>query len=606
MNALGGLLKRWPGFSPLDRNFALLAARLAGGAPEVALAAALVSRETETGGACIDLEAVLASPPDGIGAADVPADVATWERALLAAPRAVTTPGGYAPLVLDGRRLYLHRMWRHEENLAAGLLRLAADEPPVDDGRLAGGLERLFGPSGGDDDQRLAAATAVMHRLAVISGGPGTGKTHTVLRVLALLAEQSLGADRSAPAMALAAPTGKAAARLQEMVGRNRPLLKLEPSLEEIIPREAQTIHRLLGGGRSTGFRHHQENPLPFDVVVVDEASMIDLTLMARLVAALKAGSRLILLGDKDQLASVEAGRVLGDLCAGMGRRSAGFRERLARIAGLAVPGGGEGEPLADCLSLLVKNRRFIEGSAIGALARAINEGMEKEASRILHEGGGAVLLRETAGGVISRDEVRRLGEAFGPYLEQVRAGAPPGEILDALDGFRVLTALRVGPAGAEGLNRRLEESLALSTTGGASYPGRPVMVTENDYTLDLFNGDTGVLLPDERAGGELRAFFRDSDGGVRAVAPALLPPHQTSFALTVHKAQGSEFDRVALVLAGDETQVMTRELLYTGVTRARREVQIIGKGAAFQAACGRVTRRSSGLRGRLWEKGAR
>jgi exodeoxyribonuclease V alpha subunit len=561
--------------TPLDRRFALMIGRLFGDEAWVMLAAALASREVTDRGVCLDLAGFLAAPPEKLDPADLPPTAGAWAAVLADADPVVGDGLRPTPLVLDAGRLYLHRLWRAEVDLADRLLAMAREVPGIDDGLLAAGLERLFPPD--DGDQARAAETAVRRGLAIISGGPGTGKTFTVSRVLALLVEQAAWSGAGRPRIALAAPTGKAASRLQETINAQRHGLGLESAHLEGIPAEASTIHRLLGAGHGS-YRHDPGNPLPVDVLVVDEASMVDLPLMSRLVAALPAGARLILLGDRDQLASVEAGRVLGDICA-------------------VTEAGG---PLAPCIAVLERNRRAAEAPDIGMFARAVNQADPDGAMAILAAGGGQVSRADLPAGRLGREELSRIAGRFEPYRELVAGNATPGETLDALNRFRVLCALSIGPLGAERVNRRIEEALGFDFSDPA-YRGRPVMVTENDYGLGLFNGDTGVILPDASAGGEPRAFFREPSGNLRKIAPPLLPPHQTCFALTVHKAQGSEFDRVTVILGG-ENRLLTRELLYTAVTRARQEVEILGGEPALAAACRRVTERSSGLRDRLWK----
>ncbi len=530
-------------------------------------------------GVCLDLARTVAEPPEGLDTSDLPPTAEEWAARLAGATAVVGDGSKPTPLVLDGSRLYLHRLWRAEVSLAERLLVMAREASVVDGALLARGLDRLFGPAGGgQEDQRLAAETAVRHRLAIVSGGPGTGKTFTVARVLALLVEQAAAPGAALPRIALAAPTGKAASRLQETINRQRPHLGLADAHLQAIPSEASTIHRLLGAGHGA-YSHDRDNPLPVDVLVVDEASMVDLPLMSRLLDALPAGAKLILLGDRDQLASVEAGRVLGDIC--------------------AVPAGGG--TLEPCIAVLQHNRRAADAPRIGAFARAVNQAKPEEAAAVLSDGGGQVARVDLPGGRLTGEQLARMADRFRPYKDLVDAGADPADVLDALDRFRVLCALNVGPLGAEALNRRIEAALGFDSSIPA-YRGRPVMISENDYALGLFNGDTGVILPDPGASRESRVFFRNPSGDVRAVAPPLLPPHQTCFALTVHKAQGSEFDRVAVVLGGGN-RLLTRELLYTAVTRARRGVEILGDESAVAAACQRGAERSSGLRDRLWAR---
>ena len=424
-------------------------------------------------------------------------------------------PGDFKPLVLDeSGRLYLHRYWKYETALAEAIARLAKETAPlVDQQELQKGLTRLFPRNGGEDVdwQLVAAFAAIRKRLCIISGGPGTGKTRTVVVLLALLLEQH-------PAMrvALAAPTGKAAARLQEALKHAKATLPCKQAAKDRLPAEASTIHRLLGSiPDSAFFRHDAENPLPFDVVVVDEASMVDLALMAKLVAAIPQSARLILLGDKDQLASVEAGAVLADLCNGGEQHgfSDEFIKEFRALTGQKLPaeaGAGRASDLGDCIVELRKNYRFGDQSGIYRLSRAVNDGDSGKALEVLRESGGS------AGSQVSwkpLPEPAALKAALKPivlsrYQDYLQAGNPT-EALAALGRFRILCALRNGPYGVESLNRLVEEILSeagLIEAKALFYAGRPVMVIRNDYNLKLFNGDIGVVLPNDSK--ELRACF--------------------------------------------------------------------------------------------------
>jgi len=596
------------GFSDLDLQFARLAERLGGPeSPELALAAALASRARAEGHICLDLAdlAGCSLPADGSEARSCP-PLGRWLE-VLARSAAVGSPGDWRPLVLDGTRLYLYRYWDYERKLAEGLRSRAARDPEKIDGpALREGLKRLFPPGGKETDwQKAAAFTAVTKRLCILSGGPGTGKTYTVAKILALLLEQ---AGEPGYRIALAAPTGKAAARLQESirdVGRSLPCAD---SIRDRLPDEAATIHRLLGSLPGTAsFRHDAAHPLAVDAVVVDEASMVDLALFSRLVQSLPARARLILLGDRDQLASVEAGAVLGDLC-DTGRDhgySRHHRDRYRKTTGEALPAADpQDEPaiLGDCIVGLRKSWRFGEDSGIRGASLAINGGDGRRALDLARSGRFADLrwLDLPRPDALPRLLEERLGELIADFADP----ADPAASLALLDRFRILCALREGPYGVaavNGLVERIFRRLGVIRPEGRWYAGRPVMVTRNDYSLRLFNGDVGRILPDREAGGELRAFFRTPDGSLRSLPPARLPEHETVWATTVHKSQGSEFDRVLLVLPDRDAPVLTRELLYTAVTRARQRVEICGRSAVFTAACGCRIARFSGLRDALW-----
>lgn len=592
--------------SSLDRHFARLIERVGGGDGAVALAAALASRSTGRGHICLDLAEVAGRPLAGEG---LPPMMETpplerWTDALCRSS-AVTAPGGFAPLVLDGAgRLYLFRYWAYEREVAEELdLRLRAVRPAVDSERLRAGLDRLF-PGSDLDWQRIAAALAVLGNVTVISGAPGTGKTTTVVRLLALLAAEEPGRRLR---LGLAAPTGKAAARIQEVVRAAKRDLPVEPSILEAIPEEAATLHRLLGWRPgSAGFRHDGRHPLGLDVLVVDEASMVDLALMAKLLRALPRSARLILVGDRHQLASVEAGAVLGDLCGEAPGFSAAGRMRLVAATGQDPGGEGLGPPVRDAIVELRTQYRFGPGSGIGELARLVNLGDGPGAFGLLQAGGRPGLLWRTI------DSPRALRQALAAAVREAIPGGvespDPEPALAAFEQFRILCAHRRGPFGQETVNRLVETHLQAEgrlIRPEGWYPGRPILVTANDYHLRLYNGDLGVALPDPEADGALRVAFRAPGGCFRRVSAARLPAHETAYAATVHRSQGTEADRVILILPGEASPVLTRELLYTAVTRARRQLEVWGTRAIFEAAIARRLVRASGLREALWGTGS-
>lgn len=600
----------------LEAHLACLLVRLAGREdPLLAPSVRLVCRLTGQGHICANLAELAGKPlaEPGDNEPMIAPPLAEWRDALRRSP-VVGRPGEYAPLVLDeSGRLYLYRYWEYERQIAEDLQRRSVEEPgDVDLPRLLEGLDRLFPPAAdrGVDWQRTAAAVAVLRRFCVISGGPGTGKTTTVIRILALLLEQAAGRPLH---IALAAPTGKAAARMQEAIRLARERLPVSQEIRKAIPGEAMTIHRLLGfRPGSVRFRHDRENPLPVDLLVVDEASMVDLALMAKLVRALSPRARLILLGDKDQLASVAAGAVLGDICGDSPGLSPAFRRRLSEVAGqdpdgrplcdaLQRVGPEAGPPIRDAIVELTHSYRFGETSGIGRLARHVNRGDGREALALLERGDSEdVVWRPLES---PRDLAARLAEAaerLGAYL----AAGTPESALAGLDRLRVLSAHRTGPFGVETLNRLVEECLearGVIRPRSLWYHGRPVLITANDYNLRLFNGDLGITLLDPASEGKPRVFFRTAEGGVRRLPPARLPEHETAYVTTVHKSQGSEADEVLLILPNELTPVMTRELIYTGITRARSRVEIWGTGSVFEAAVARRLTRSSGLRDALW-----
>lgn len=597
--------------SHLDFHFARFMGRLAGGTDQqLLMAAALVSASARNGHICLDLSQLgetLLLPAENGDAVRCP-NASEWRRHLLKTP-VIGRPGDQAPLILDDQsRLYLYRYWEYQTFLVDAITKRLGDKrQAADPERLRESLGQLFPPqpTGEIDWQKVAAFAAAHLKFMVISGGPGTGKTTTVAKILALLAEQW---RRRSPRIALAAPTGKAVARLREAIKQAKQRLDCSEEVKDAIPEEASTIHRLLGSiPGSPYFRHNAEDLLPLDVAVVDEASMVDLALMAKLFQALPADARVILLGDKDQLASVEAGAVLGDICDtghvhGYSKR---FVDELQRVTGYDLSAGScedAGKGLGDSIIELRKSYRFGTGSGIGVLSRAVNVGNAAQALAILQNEEFPNVRRrkplaaDSLGALIKKPVI----EGFEHYLQT----REPLECFSLFDRFRILCAVREGPWGVKNLNRLAEKVLAaqgLIRPDARWYRGRPVMIRINDYNLRLFNGDVGIALSDPESGGELRVFFPGGQGTVRKFHPLRLPEHETVFAMTVHKSQGSEFDRVLLILPDRDTPVLTRELLYTAITRAREDVEIWAQENVFTATAARRTERMSGLRDALW-----
>ena len=619
----------------IDLHFGRLIAELdGGGGPELPLAAALASAWTRDGHVCLALSEVAGRdwPRSGTGAARLPAFDA-WTEVLGASPL-VARPETEErrPLVLDQQgRLYLERLWTAERAVADGLIRLAGDGTEPEPEGLDAALERFFPGAAPGDRPRAAARTAVRRRLCVVSGGPGTGKTTTVAAVVALLVEVGLAAPGR---IALAAPTGKAAARLQEAVReRHRALAARTPALVGY-EAEATTVHRWL--------RRAGRDGLPIDALILDEGSMVDLSLMAQVLAALPGDARLIVLGDASQLASVQPGAMFADLCragagagvrksgagkspAGTGKSPAGTGKSPAgtgksRVgAGESPAGTGEcdagsgarppvpeASPLAPCVVELVRNWRFDEAGGIGRLAAAVVRGDAPAALVALRDPDDpAIGLRPLPDpAAFERLAARFADERFAPRLRAMQALREPGGEVGPLSSFQVLCAHRVGSFGAERFNRAVEQrlrALGLVRAHETFYPGRPILVTRNDPRTRLSNGDTGVVLRDAAGQAWVRFLdLTDADGGPRLVPPARLPPHESFFALTVHRAQGSEYEEVAVVPGPADSRVATRELLYTAVTRARRQVVVYGSAESVAAALGRATMRSSGLRDAL------
>lgn len=457
-------------------------------------------------------------------------------------------------LILEQNRLYMQRYWAYEQHLAAQLAELVR-VPPGDVPEDAI-LERYF-PALIDevDWQKIAAENALKHRLTIISGGPGTGKTTTVVKILALLLEQC--ADLT---IALAAPTGKAAMRLQESVVGSKPFLPCTDAIKQSIPEQVTTLHHLLGSRPPTPyFWHDADNPLPYDVVVVDEVSMVDLALMSKLVDALKPGAKLILLGDKEQLSSVEAGSVLADLT----------------------------EALPEHTQELLKSHRF-QGD-IKTLAEAIKCQQAREAWGALQDLDSVGLLQQDVDDFVQ--------EKYTAYWRLVKRGGDVGEILQAFNRFQVLCANRYGPLSVQDMNYRIEKTWHREGAIDLRrqwYAGRPVMVVENNARMQLFNGDIGLCLPDDE--GQLMIFFVRADGRLHRVLPGRMPQCQTCYAMTIHKSQGSEFAEVLMVLPDEMNPVLSKELLYTAVTRAKQAAYVLATEDVFEAAVKRKMQRVGGL----------
>ncbi len=604
-------------FSPLDIHFARFMTTLAGDdQPELFLAAALLSRHVAEGHVCLDLNTFadqhFISGGNEPGIFSVP-ELSLWLKKLKESP-VVGKLGDYRPLILDDQsRLYLYRYWEYEKVLADKITDLA--HAAVDHNnpkRLQEIIERLFpAQSANPDWQKIAALVSCFKQFTVISGSPGTGKTTTVAKILALLIDLD---DSKKLRIALTAPTGKAAARLQESISRTKETLNCTNLVKAKIPDKATTIHRLLGSlFMSPYFRHNAGNPLPYDLIVIDEASMVDLPLLSKLVQAMLPKSRLILLGDKNQLASVEAGAVLGDICG-----STALNIFSRQLMDQFKPYTGEGFPadfriiespgLHDCMVELQENYRFAENSDIGQISAAINRG---EGSQII-EALKNRYYKNIQWSILpkARELALKLKpwivDGFRNYLILVGAHGRLDDIFDAFDQFRVLCALRQGPFGVSAVNPVIEKILAgegMIRPEGRFYHGQPVMITRNNNQLKLFNGDVGLILSDDQKDGELSAVFRDGSGRFRRFSPQRLPEHETVYAMTVHKSQGSEFENVLFLLSDRDAPVLTRELIYTGMTRARNQVFLWSDETVFNTSVLRRIQRSSGLQDALWQR---
>ena len=577
--------------APLERALVASLQRLEPNTREAVLAAAaLCCQVLGNGDVCLVLARWAGQRPWGEGYG-LPA-LADW-RAQLAASKLVGAPGDFTPLILDGECLYLARYQAYEAQLASQLLNRAADLPEVDETQLSDSLHRLFANNTQQPDwQRLAAAQAVRKRVAVISGGPGTGKTTTVVRLLAALLEQP-GGERLA--IGLAAPTGKAAARMAEAIRTAKASLPVSEAIKAALPEQARTLHRLLGSrGDRPQVRHTAANPLALDVLVVDEASMVDLAMMAKLLDALPANGRLILLGDKDQLCAVEAGAVFAELCDGRGF-DANAAADLQRVTGQSVPVEAPTSQLGDAVVLLTHSHRFAGDSGIGELARRINGGDARGTLSLLQEDRSDLHWQSAP---TPATLLTRIEQGYEGYLQAALTGDPAAAFA-AFNQFRVLTAHREGAFGVAGLNEALEARYKRRFKLAERerwYAGRAVMVQSNDYALGLFNGDIGICLQTELG---LRVLFEGEDG-FRSFTTARLPSHETALAMTVHKSQGSEFSEVLLVLPELPSPLLSRSLFYTGITRAKHKVEIWALAPRISEAVTTRAERAAGLALRL------
>jgi len=576
----------------------------------VLLAACLTSKAYRNGDVCIMLddydEATAFTEFERALQPETPGPV-EWINVLGKSP-VVGSPGDFKPLILDeANRLYFHKLWQYEQNLAAQILKRAQLETDqIKVALLRDGLKRLFNnkEKGKPDWQQIAAASAVYNKFTVISGGPGTGKTTTIICLLALMLEQARALDQS-PKIALAAPTGKAAARMEASILKARKKLNVSDDIKAAIPAEAVTIHQLLGARLHTSvFRYNSDNPLPFDVVIIDEASMIDQALMSKLMDALREKTKLVLLGDKDQLASVEAGSVMGDICGDAGtniitpKRAEKMEALSATIPALNIQQEGAA-PLINNIILLTQNYRFKGSSGIGALALAINTGDSTKAVSILKD---ASLPDVELNQLNSYADFQLLvAKQIKPYFTSALKAKTPEEAFTIYNRFRILAAHRKGPWGVEYINDGIEDSLlkaGLVPRYEPWYAGKPIIINRNDYSLGLSNGDLGICLPD--TDDTMKVFF-NKDGSMVGILPSRLAEYSTAFALTVHKSQGSEFENILLVLPDKRSKVLSRELLYTAVTRAKHSVKIIGDASVFSEAVGYSLARNSGLKDYLW-----
>jgi len=482
-------------------------------------------------------------------------------------------PGEDKIFILDEKkRFYLHKYWQYENSLAVKTVNRIRNSTAGPDQEIRRLLEKYFPPRGPLPDlQKLAAETALNSKFTLISGGPGTGKTTTASKILAMISEMNPGRN---PSILLAAPTGKAASRLSESINRIKNSSAFPSEMKAHIPDKAHTVHRLLGvlPGK-TGFLHNRENPLDTDTLVIDEASMISLPLMSKLMDAVPENSRVIMLGDKDQLSSVEAGSVLADFCDAMA--------------------SGDDENIPGAAVVLTESMRFKDDDGIGLLASEVRKGNIAAALKILGENdhGAVSMLPLPPEDKLGKTVLDFMG---GAYAEIMKAGSPAAA-LDIFSTFRILCARKKGTYGADGINLLIENTIT-GNGRGAFYHGRPVMILKNDYASGLFNGDIGIIW---ESGGALKAYFPCEDG-MRTFIPGMLPPHESAFAMTIHKSQGSEFDSVLMIMPERESPLLTRELVYTGITRAKKKVILLGDEKTVGYAIGNRSSRNSGLKDAL------
>ncbi|WP_080675683.1 exodeoxyribonuclease V subunit alpha [Providencia alcalifaciens] len=618
-------------FTPLDVQFAYNVANEDN--PILLLVAALLSAETMSGHVCLALDDIR---PDVLFMGRHPEfTTQLWHmigepnqatiRAALLSSESVSEVGeeSVAPLLLSGDFLYFQRMWQYEQCVAhffsetelANVSNVSNDNI-VNNAKVQPILTALFPESTQIDWQKIAAAVALTSRVSVISGGPGTGKTTTVAKILAALIK--LGHQQQHRLrIELAAPTGKAAARLTESLGYAMKQLPLNDDERELLPSQAKTLHRLLGAQpESQQFRYHRDNPLALDILIVDEASMVDLPMMGKLIEALPDSAKLIFLGDKDQLASVEAGAVLGDICRFANKGYSPERAaQLERLAGCSLSEftSNKGPAIRDSLCLLRHSYRFSADSGIGQLAFAVNTGNVKRVDDILAQNFTDIHnYIPSAMPDNESDDEAKMSESYANmlldavgfyqhYLLAVKAREKPADVLHKFNQYRLLAALREGAYGVSGLNDKLEKLLhrqGLITKPynlkHKHYVGRPIMISRNDSALGLFNGDIGIILLDEER--QMRAYFQFPDGTIRGIQPNRLPAHETAYVMTVHKSQGSEFAHTALILPYVYSPVITRELVYTAMTRAKNELSLYGSKKVLRRAIETPTKRRSGL----------
>jgi exodeoxyribonuclease V alpha subunit len=586
--------------------------------PDIFIAAALVSRATGDGDGFLDLNTITRKPIlsdiDGVERFQTP-KLSKWLNTL-SQSRVVGRPGESRPLILDDKnRLYLYRYWDYENRLSSTIKsRIKEDIQGIDRSILKDSLNRLF-PNNGTNEfnwYKVAGVIAAFKKICVITGGPGTGKTFTTAKILALLLELS---QKNKLSILLAAPTGKAAARIGESIKTAKKTLNCSDDIIDAIPSEAYTIHRMLNTiPGSPYFYHNAENPLSADIVVVDEVSMVDLALMSKLLSAVKNDARIILIGDRDQLASVEAGFVMADICDrdNIHLFSDCFYRQFEELTHCKMEISSnklkDSPGLYDCMVVLKKSYRFTDKSGIGECSRAVNKGKLDDTFSILQNNADQIDWKQISN---SNDLSMALPkEVINGYSDYLNC-SDPLKALELFNRFRILCAVKFGVLGVIEINKLAEDILnrnnLIELDNISTYPwyrGRPVLITRNDYSLELFNGDIGITMPEPNSESkDLYVYFSGASVKLRRFLPHRLPEHETAYAMTVHKGQGSEFENVLLVLPNQDYPVLTRELLYTGITRAKNQISIWGRKEIIKATILRKILRNSGLKDALWEE---
>ncbi len=595
-------------FTFLDMHFGQMMEKLDdNNNPSIFLTAALLSSFTRQGQVCLDLGMMegrqLLTKEENSAPVFCP-DINTWISELKMSS-IVGNPGEFKPLIMDNseRLLYLHRYFQYQETLIRFIKSRVGETVTPDFPLLKKGLARMFPQNTARNEidwQKIAAIVSCLKKICVISGGPGTGKTTTIVRIITLILEQT---SSKVFKIALLAPTGKAAMRLREAIQDAKEQINCPDYIRDIIPNETSTIHRFLGTiFGSPYFKHNEKNLLDVDMVIVDEASMVDIALMAKLIHALPQHTSLILVGDKDQLASVEAGAVFGDIC-NSGNSSSFSGEFADVLSSLTGNNKNLFKPIEDktgvndCIVQFQTSYRFGKDSGIGAVSRAVNNGAGDRAID---------LLKDDAYPDIQWHDLPRpkdLPEKLQDFVingfQKYLNANDPSTALKEFDSFRILCALREGPYGVHAINNMIEATFRkerIIQTSAVWYPLRPIMITSNNYQLQLFNGDTGIVLPNREDNNRPQVYFSGKDSRIRTFYPDALADYETVYAMTVHKSQGSEFEKTILILPDQESPVLTRGLIYTGITRTQKELIIWGEESVFLNAVSRSIKRTSGL----------